>query len=213
MKTFTTLAPQYVGNAVDLGLSVKWADCNIGAGQPHEFGEQYAWGETEPKGDYSWETYKWCERSGDTWTWTKYCCNSSGSPVDNKEVLEPEDDVAHVKLGGSWRMPTRDELLELRNWNNCSWTWTEDYNETGVAGYIVKSKKSGFEDKFIFLPAAGSYQNNSNSFVGTNGLYWSSSLNKSDPAIAWHIFFSSKEVKGNYSYWRSFGCSIRPVTE
>lgn len=213
VKTFTTLAPQYVGNAVDLGLSVKWADCNIGAGQPHEFGEQYAWGETEPKGDYSWETYKWCERSGDTWTWTKYCCNSSGSPVDNKEVLEPEDDVAHVKLGGSWRMPTRDELLELRNWNNCSWTWTEDYNETGVAGYIVKSKKSGFEDKFIFLPAAGSYQNNSNSFVGTNGLYWSSSLNKSDPAIAWHIFFSSKEVKGNYSYWRPFGCSIRPVTE
>lgn len=213
VKTFTTLAPQYVGNAVDLGLSVKWADCNIGAAQPHEFGEKYAWGETEPKGDYSWETYKWCERSGDTWTWTKYCCNSSGSPVDNKEVLEPEDDVAHVKLGGSWRMPTRDELLELRNWNNCSWTWTEDYNETGVAGYIVKSKKSGFEDKFIFLPAAGSYQNNSTSFVGTNGLYWSSSLNKSDPAIAWHIFFSSKEVKGNYSYWRPFGCSVRPVTE
>ncbi len=213
VKTFTTLAPQYVGNAVDLGLSVKWADCNIGAGQPHEFGEQYAWGETEPKAGYLWETYKWCEGSGGNWTWTKYCCNSSGSPVDNKEVLEPEDDVAHVKFGGSWRMPTRDELLELQNWNNCSWTWTEDYNETGVAGYIVKSKKSGFEDKFIFLPAAGSYQNNSTIFVGTNGLYWSSSLNKSDPAIAWHIFFSSKEVKGNYSYWRPFGCSVRPVTE
>lgn len=213
VKTFTTLAPQYVGNAVDLGLSVKWADCNIGAAQPHEFGEKYAWGETEPKGDYSWETYKWCERSGDTWTWTKYCCNSSGSPVDNKEVLEPEDDVAHVKLGGSWRMPTRDELLELRNWNNCSWTWTEDYNETGVAGYIVKSKKSGFEDRFIFLPAAGSYQGNSSSLAGAYGQYWSSSLNKNDPAIAWYLSFSSKEVKGNYNFLRPCGCSIRPVTE
>lgn len=213
VKTFTTLAPQYVGNAVDLGLSVKWADCNIGAGQPHEFGEKYAWGETEPKAIYSWETYKWCERSGDTWTWTKYCCNSSGSPVDNKEILEPEDDVAHVKLGGSWRMPTHDELLELRNWNNCSWTWTEDYNETGVAGYIVKSKKSGFEDRFIFLPAAGSYQGNSSSLAGAYGQYWSSSLNKNDPAIAWYLSFSSKEVKGNYNFLRPCGCSIRPVTE
>lgn len=213
VKTFTTLAPQYVGNAVDLGLSVKWADCNIGAGQPHEFGEKYAWGETEPKAIYSWETYKWCERSGDTWTWTKYCCNSSGSPVDNKEILEPEDDVAHVKLGGSWRMPTHDELLELRNWNNCSWTWTEDYNETGVAGYIVKSKKSGFEDRFIFLPAAGSYQGNSSSLAGAYGQYWSSSLNKNDPAIAWYLSFSSKEVKGNYNFLRPCGCSVRPVTE
>lgn len=213
VKTFTTLAPKYVGNAVDLGLSVKWADCNIGAEQPHEFGEKYAWGETIPKADYSLATYKWCESNGEKWTYTKYCCNSDGDSVDNKTVLEPEDDVAYVKLGDSWRMPTYEEWRELRNKNNCSWDWTEDYNGTGVAGYVVKSKKPGFEGRAIFLPAAGSRQGTSLDFAGTDGMYWSSSLSKSTTGIAWYISFSSKEINGQYCFFRVFGCSVRPVSE
>ena len=213
VMTFTTLAPQYVGNAVDLGLSVKWADCNVGSDQPEEYGDYYAWGETMSKTDYSWEMYKWCESNGENWTYTKYCCNSVGGSVDNKAVLEPVDDVAHVRLGDNWRMPTYEEWRELRNKNNCSWNWTEDYNGTGVAGYVVKSKKSGFEGRSIFLPVAGSRQNNRPYFTGTNGMYWSSSLNKSDSSIAWYISFSSKEIEGQYCFFRPFGCSVRPVSE
>lgn len=213
VRTFTTLAPQYAGNAVDLGLSVKWADCNIGANQPYEAGEKYAWGETSPKADYSWEMYKWCESNGENWTYTKYCCNSAGGSVDNKTILEPEDDVAYIKLGNNWRMPTYEEWRELRNKNNCSWDWTEDYNGTGIAGYVVKSKKPGFEGQTIFLPASGSRQFTSLYFAGTDGMYWSSSLNKSDSSTAWYISFSSKEINGQYCSFRPFGCSVRPVSE
>ena len=91
--------------AVDLGLSVKWASCNVGATTPEDCGDYYAWGEIEEKENYDWSTYKWCNGSYDTQT--KYCTNSSYGTVDNKTTLDLEDDVAHVKWGGSWRMPTK----------------------------------------------------------------------------------------------------------
>ena len=127
---------------VDLGLSVKWATCNMGASSPEEYGDYYAWGETETKSTYDWNTYKWCKGSENTLT--KYCTDSDYGTVDNKTVLDPEDDVAHVKWGGNWRMPTDAEIEELRE--NCIWKWT---TQNGKNGYKVTSKKNG---NSIFLP-------------------------------------------------------------
>ena len=154
--------------AVDLGLSVKWASCNLGASKPEDSGEYFAWGETEPKNDYNSSTYKW----GSYNTITKYNTDSSYGTVDNKTVLDPEDDVAHVKLGSMWRMPTDDEWTELTT--KCKWTWI---TYKGVKGYKVTSPNGNS----IFLPAAGfrydKTLNNGNDSSLSVGHYWSSSLN------------------------------------
>ena len=96
---------------VDLGLSVKWATCNVGANNPWEAGDYFAWGETEPKTEYSWATYKWSY--GTTRTLTKYCFNSERGIVDNKETLELDDDAAYVNWGVKWRITTVEEWEEL----------------------------------------------------------------------------------------------------
>ena len=152
-------------HAVDLGLSVKWASCNVGASKPEEYGGFYAWGETEEKSDYNWKTYKWCNYS--YFSMTKYCTDSDDGHVDNKTVLDPEDDVAHVKWGGSWRMPTKDEIEELHD--KCSWTWT---TLNGVNGCMV----TGPNGNSIFLPAAGVHRGPKLYVIGNYGHYWSSSL-------------------------------------
>ncbi len=103
---------------VDLGLSVKWATCNVGATYPSDCGDYYAWGETTTKTTYSWSNYKWC--NGSETTLTKYCTNKNYGTVDGKTVLDPEDDAASVNMGGSWRIPTVEEWKELRD--NCMWT-------------------------------------------------------------------------------------------
>ena len=188
---------------VDLGLSVKWATCNVGATKPEEYGNYYAWGETEPKTNYNWSTYKWY--SGSAETQTKYCTDSSYGTVDNKTTLELEDDAARANWGGAWRMPTDDEWTELLE--NCTRTWTNDYNGTGVAGRIVTSKING---NSIFLPAAGSRNDESLGDAGYYGRYWSSSLFTGIPDNAWHVSFSSDYVNRDYFY-RGGGLSVRPV--
>ena len=202
-KTTTATGGTLNGHeAVDLGLSVKWATCNVGATKPEEYGGYYAWGETEEKEDYSWETYKWCNGSYNTMT--KYCTDSSYGTVDNKSVLDPEDDVAHVKWGGSWRMPTYDEQDELRT--SCTWTWT---TQNGVSGYKVTSKTNG---NSIFLPAAGR-RNGSNLYnSGSYGNSWSSSLYDYSSRNAYYLYFYS-----GYYFWRNDyrcnGFSVRPVSK
>lgn len=186
--------------AVDLGLSVKWATCNVGANRPEEYGDYYAWGETEGKDEYNLQTYRYC--GGTFRTMTKYCCNGESGEVDNKTRLVQSDDVAHVKWGGKWRMPTLNEIEELCE--KCSWEWTE-VNE--VSGYKV----TGNNGNSIFLPAAGCRLNQGFYDHGAKGYYWSYILNGSydDPYILY--FNSSKHVsddKGRY-----FGFPIRPVTE
>ena len=216
----------YVGAAVipdcvDLGLSVCWASCNLGAGKPVEYGDYYAWGEIDPyysqdhltwkdgkTGGYNWASYKWC--NGSSSTLTKYNTDSSRGNVDNKTVLEPEDDVAHVRLGGKWRMPTYAEWDELRNTSNCSWTWT---TINGVNGYKVQSKKSGYTDNWIFLPAYGYRRDTRLTGVGSLGYYWSSSLYTDRPYGAWSVYFNSDYVYGKYGYYRYYGFSVRPVSE
>ena len=197
-----------VPEIVDLGLSVKWATFNLGATEPEEYGWYFAWGETEPKDVYSWSTYKWC--NGSSKTLTKYNTKSSYGTVDNKTVLDPEDDVASVMLGGKWRMPTDAEWTELRN--NCTWTWTSNYNGTGVSGRIVTSKVEGHKDKSIFLPAAGHRYATGLNDAGSFGYYWFSSLDAGKPSYAWSVDFYSGDAY-TYGYLRYLGHSVRPVTE
>lgn len=188
--------------AVDLGLSVKWATCNVGANSPEEYGGYYAWGETEEKDYYDWSTYKYCR--GSFIALTKYCTNSIFGTVDNKTVLDPEDDVAHVKWGGSWRMPTLSEINELLN--NCSWTWT---TQNGVNGYVVTSKSNG---NSLFLPAAGNHWYENVVDSGSYGDYWSSSLNENSIDNTCYLYFYSGS-RGLDDNTRCFGFSVRPVTE
>ena len=183
--------------AVDLGLSVKWASCNVGATQPWEYGGYYAWGETEEKNYYYWSTYKYC--NGTSISMTKYCTSSSDGTKDNKTTLEPADDVAHVKWGGNWRMPTRAELNELCN--NCIWTWT---TLNGVNGYRV----TGPNGNSIFLPAAG-YRYAKVNNLGS-GCYWSSSLHSSYSVGAYNLLFGSNSYDWN-SDSRNNGHTVRPV--
>ncbi|MCQ2071726.1 MAG: PEGA domain-containing protein [Bacteroidaceae bacterium] len=194
---------------VDLGLSVKWATCNVGATKPEEYGDYFAWGETQPKSDYSWPTYKYCK--GSSATMTKYCTDSSygyNGFTDNNSVLDPEDDAAHVNWGGDWRMPTKAEQDELRNTSNCTWTWT---TMNGVNGYKVVSKKSGYAGNYIFLPAAGFRYDTTLYSVGSRGVYWSSSLVASSPTYAYSLCFYSGNVDWYNSGRRYGGHSVRPV--
>lgn len=191
--------------AVDLGLSVYWGTTNIGASKPEDYGDYYAWGETEPKESYSWSTYKYGTSSSGPFF--KYNTSDSYGTVDNKTVLEPEDDVASVKLGGEWRMPTDAEWTELRT--KCTWTWTTNYNGTGVKGQIVTATNGNS----IFLPAAG-YRRDTNLYdTGSYGYYWSSSLNTDKPSITWYVNFNSGTVRRRDYGYRSYGQSVRPVSE
>jgi Leucine-rich repeat (LRR) protein len=187
---------------VDLGLSVKWATCNVGARSPEEYGDYYAWGETSTKSDYSWSTYKWCNGSYDSLT--KYNHDSSYGSVDNRSSLELSDDAARANWGGKWRMPTDDEKTELRT--SCDWIWT---TRNGTNGYVVKSRKNG---NSIFLPAAGYRHEGTLNNAGSNGSIWSSTLSEGNQYNAYYLDFYSDKVVG-YGYFRDIGRSVRPVTE
>jgi hypothetical protein len=185
---------------VDLGLSVKWATCNVGASKPEDYGDYFAWGETSPKSTYNWSTYKWCNNSYNSLT--KYCTSSSYGTVDNKTQLDLSDDAARVNWGGNWRMPTHDEFTELRT--KCTWS---EITQNGVYGYKVTSKTNG---RSIFLPEAGYWANSSLGYAGSSGVYWSSSLYTDYPSSARYVYFNSSSVGWNYDD-RYCGQSVRPV--
>ena len=170
---------------VDLGLSVKWAMCNVGASKPEQYGDYYAWGETETKSSYDEDN---CE------TWEKSIGDIGGTVCD----------VAHVKWGGTWRLPTRDEFQELID--NCTWTWT---TLNGVKGSKFTSKKNG---KSIFLPAAGWRYGTSLSRAGSNGYYWSSTPGEGNTQCAYYLNFSSVDHDWLWGS-RGLGRSVRPVSE
>lgn len=186
---------------VDLGLSVKWGSCNLGAYSPDGVGDYFAWGETKAKAEYSWETYKFSNGTGKTIT--KYINDSSFGVVDNKTVLEPEDDAAHMRLGGKWRMPTKEEMEELiATRENASYKW-EWKSVNGHDGWLITYLKNS---NSIFLPATSwSYADDPDT-----GYYWTSSL--ISPDGAWLLVFSSKWL-GVSSDGRFVGLSIRPVSE
>ena len=183
---------------VDLGLSVKWAKCNLGAEQPSDYGDYYAWAETEPKADYSWETYKWMPSGKDDPEFvTKY------NNTDGKTILDAEDDAATVKLGSPWRMPTKEEFQELLD--RCATTYVA---RDGVNGLKVSAPNG----KSIFLPAAGCYDGSRLEHVGVAGLYRSSSLG-APAGYAWSML---SNLNVDYSiltleYGALYGFSVRPV--
>lgn len=222
---------------VDLGLSVVWANCNVGANSPEEYGDYFAWGETTPsytgdsqavsptwktgKGGYDWSNYSLC--NGSITTMTKYCSDSSYGIVDDKTVLErglegqsSNDDAASVNMGGAWRMPTSDEINELLN--NTYNGWIVNYKSTGINGYIFYKKVSGkssfseytTDDIHIFLPATGWRYQTSLNRVGQRGCYWSSSFSATSTYSACCINFNKNAV-GNGSDGRCRGFSVRAV--
>lgn len=195
-----------IPDAIDLGLSVKWASFNLGATKPEEYGEYFAWGEIEPKENYSWSTYKWCMNSSSLQL-IKYCNNSSygyNEFTDNKTVLDPEDDAAAIALGGGWRMPTKAEQDELRN--SCTWTWT---SKNGVNGRLV----TGVNGNSIFLPAAGSRADTDLNGTGSYGGFWSSSLKADNQSLAYYVFFNSFNVDWYCDTDRYRGQCVRPVQD
>ena len=181
-----------VPEAVDLGLSVKWATFNVGATSPEDYGDYFAWGETEPKETYSWATYKW----GTSSNLTKY------NTTDGKTTLDPEDDAAKVLWGGYWRMPSKEEVDELTQ--QCTWIWTTHNN---VNGYKV----TGPNGNSIFLPAAG-YKGAGPTYpAGEDGLYWTSTLEKGHFSYLIVLHNDAPPTEASTKGTRCFGFTIRPV--
>lgn len=199
---------------IDLGYNVKWACCNVGAKEPCEFGSYYAWGETSPKSTYSWQSYKFFN-------------SDFYSNENNRTTLETSDDAARANWGGTWRMPTSQEMNNLfdetldaklkkdyqEKINTIQWkvgTWT---NYNGVNGIIF----IGQNGKCIFLPAAGCMFNGQfdevlNNGKGSDGYYWTSSLHSNDNNYARNIYFYYAEhISPSFS--RCLGLSVRPVKE
>ena len=209
--------------AVDLGLSVKWATCNVGANTPEEFGDYYAWGDTatyyEPgyaredpqthwkegkSSGYNASSYKFINSSSKKLI--KYCNKSSegdGDYTDNDTTLLPVDDVAHSKWGGNWRMPTQAEFEELLD--SCDYEYI--ITDNNVYGMKFTSRKDPSQS--IFLPGAGNRTGTSLS-TGSHTEYWSSSLDTNNPNQAWTLRFDRR----NHSivkYHRPYGYPVRPV--
>ncbi len=183
---------------VDLGLSVKWATCNVGATSPEEYGDYFAWGETSTK-----ETYG--DDNCPTYGLSISQLQSQGY-IDSEGNLTSQYDAATANWGGNWRMPTKAELQELID--ECTWTWT---TQNGVNGYNVK----GPNGNSIFLPAAGSRSWSSlYDAGGGGGSYWSSTLYDSyygdDFAYRLYFNFVSQSMSSDYRYC---GRSVRPVVE
>ena len=180
---------------IDLGLSVKWANANIGALKVEDFGAHYSWGELDERVN-SFEN-KWYERGEG---FIKYNTGFIGC-FDNKSQLDLNDDVAYARLGPAWRMPTRGEWEELFNRCRCEWI-----NQNGVYGRLIV----GPSGESIFLPAAGALSGKLIRGVNERGVYWSSSLQRSDPGNAYSASFDKSGGKVGYTD-RLYGLSVRPV--
>lgn len=169
-----------VAEAIDLGLpsGTKWASWNIGASSPEEYGCYYAWGETEEKSSYSWNTYA-------------YYNDNEGFVHIGDDIAGTQYDVAHVKWGGTWRMPSSEQIDELQD--NCSSEWK---SLNGVKGLFVTGPNGGT----IFFPAAGGFfWDNNLTSEGLEGCYWSSSL---FDGLTRFLLFDSN----GWDYWRGIRC-------
>lgn len=178
---------------IDLGLpsGTKWSCCNVGAAKPEAFGGYYAWGETETKSEYSWKTYKHYDGTDKTY-------HELG-----EDIAGTKYDVAHVKWGGSWVMPSKVQQDELRD--NCAYTWT---TLNGVRGGRFTSKKNGAS---IFLPAAGTRWDDDLVDAGSDGNFWSSTQYPSSSNGAYGLGFDSGGAYW-YGYLRLIGRTVRPVS-
>lgn len=205
IKSFEKKLPNVNGvSYVDLGLSALWCTYNVGASKPEEAGNYYAWGETETKDSYTWDTYK----HGSESALTKYCLSSDYGTVDDKTVLELSDDAAHTVLGGDWHIPTKDDYQELFDNCYCSETTIE-----GIPGYQFTSRIKGYQDKSIFIPKSG-YKLSSYIYDQLGFHYWTSSLyNEStngDSNGAWKTIKDNQQRKF-FNMSRYYGLQIRAI--
>lgn len=209
---------------VEIG-GVKWATMNVGANSVTDTGLYFQWGDTQgytadQVGDgeglkyFDWEDYKYAEldpsgsngsgsgsgSGGGTYKMTKY------NETDGKTVLEASDDAVTAAWGGGWRMPTTAEFQALREVVNSA--WTADYQGSGVSGLILTDKTDS--SKVLFFPACGHCGGGSVSFVGSDGCYWSSSLNSSNVQFAYFFTFNDGIVDWS-NYTRFVGCSVRGI--
>jgi hypothetical protein len=195
---------------VDLGLpsGTLWATCNIGASAPEEYGNYFAWGETESKETFAWENYKWCEGRFDSMT--KYCTDGgygSNGFTDGKTELDPEDDAAYVNWGPSWRMPTHEQQRELVE--QCTWI---GHTLVGVKGQLV----TGPNGNTIFLPASRSSVQESPWGTGTWGtwaFYWSRTLRTNQSDNASDLLYPAYPANATWDHYndRYIGEAVRPV--
>lgn len=185
---------------VDLGLpsGTLWATQNMGASAPEQPGDYYAWGELEPKDEYTWGTYALCE--GTNSTLLRYNGNASYGKVDNLTELALEDDAAHVNWGGLWRLPSKAQVQELRS--SCTWTL-----DSARGGYVVK----GPNGNTIFLPMSGYIRGTGTLLKGTSGYYWTSALGTSTPTNSYCMVV--EQGFGQQNCIRYYGRSIRPVAQ
>jgi hypothetical protein len=177
--------------AVDLGLpsGTKWANMNVGAEKPEDYGSYFAWGETQPKDVYSWDTYQY------------------GSSEDNvvnigSDIAGTGYDAATANWGSPWRMPSLAQIQELIDNTTSIWTI-----QNGVQGREFTGSNGGS----VFLPAAGYRWYGELFNAGSNGYYWSSTLNESDPFLAYGLYFSSGYAGWSYFDYRYDGHTVRPV--
>ena len=189
---------------VDLGLpsGMKWAVCNLGATNPEDYGNYYAWGETETKNSYSWGTYIYC--NGESNRLTKYCSSliyGDNGYVDNLSFLEASDDAATVNMGEAWRLPTSEELNEL--FSSCTMTYTV---QNGISGCLL----TGPNNNGIFLPNAGYMLDGDVYNAVSFGYYWANSMDVSSPQYSWMLNSNSSNASVAVSD-RFKGFSIRPV--
>ena len=207
-STEVTVSSKPVQEYVDLDLPSRtlWATCNIGAENPWEYGDYFAWGETKgynsSKTTFDWSTYTLC--NGSNSTMKKYCTRSYYGTVDNKTELDSEDDAA-VNSGIEWRMPTYDQLQELLN---SRYTTTKWITLNGVRGR--KISKNDDSSVYIFLPAAGYRDGSSLYDAVSGGYYWSRSLNTDYSYSAYCLDFISSNIY-TATRLRYYGFSVRPV--
>ena len=212
-----TVVAEINGHAyVDLGNGVKWATCNVGADNPWDYGDYFAWGETEPYyngiNQYGYQTWKEGKEEG--YAWSSYFDTNDGGRSfitygRGRTDLLAANDAAAVNWGGSWQMPGTRDWTWLQD--NCTWTWTGTYDGHPVRGFIVTSNIPGYQTKSIFLPAAGMYDGTANRERGSYIYYWLPLLHAfySDLAFV-EIFFSGSKNFDSTS--RYYGLSIRPVS-
>ncbi|MBR0300811.1 MAG: Ig-like domain-containing protein [Bacteroidales bacterium] len=206
---------EWSGEFVAMGDGIYWATKNIGANNPQESGYYFAWGETETKTSYSWDTYKWGTAYNEL---TKYNDDSNFGTVDNPTYLylQSDDDAARVNLGPGWLTPQKSDWQWLID--NCTWEWTDDYDGSGAKGYVVTSNVDGYTSNSIFLPAAGFYMN-ATARQRHLGYYWSANHGRMNPAVgeekcvpymAWYMSFTSSGHQVS-SVDRIYGIPVRPI--
>ena len=184
---------------VDLGLpsGTLWATCNVGANAPEEYGDHFAWGETEPKNFYDWSNYTWC--NGSQYRLTKYCTENRYGLVDGKTELDFEDDAAWVNWGPSWRTPSHSQQEELH-----TYCYGQKTTRNGVEGFLL----TGPNGNSIFIPNAGQFSYYDTEYL--DGAYWSRTLFPYSSGSAYYLYFF-EGWSTNQATRRDIGYSVRAV--